>query len=308
VTRVIIRPKKLFVPKKPAILRIWDEDALEYTEGGGGIISAAVGGCAAATAFLARANTLAAPYIDPITTFICGSVSKGLINSDGTSNVFDVLYLFATQDTTNALLNIVSSSYTGTTSGSPTFTAGRGFTGTDQASSPPYINTGFNPRTASSPIFVQNSAHISMWSNTNAQAVNGGCCIGAFGGGGGTESDIFPKYSDGKAYFRINDAAPQTSGVTNANSTGHYIATRSSSGSQNGYINAVDQGISPITSGLPPSLNIIILAGNLPTDPTAINGGGYQVCMASIGASLNSTQTTDFYNLLRAYMTAVGVP
>jgi hypothetical protein len=44
VTRVILPNKRLFVPKKPAVLRIWDEELVEYTEGGGGIISAASGG------------------------------------------------------------------------------------------------------------------------------------------------------------------------------------------------------------------------------------------------------------------------
>jgi hypothetical protein len=37
-------------------------------------------------------------------------------------------------------------------------------------------------------------------------------------------------------------------------------------------------------------------------------GAGYQIAMASIGSSLNSTEATNFYNRLRTYMTSMGVP
>jgi len=37
-------------------------------------------------------------------------------------------------------------------------------------------------------------------------------------------------------------------------------------------------------------------------------GSAYQCAMASIGSSLNGTDATNFYNRLRTYMTAVGVP
>lgn len=53
--------------------------------------------------------------------------------------------------------------------------------------------------------------------------------------------------------------------------------------------------------------NIYVLAGN--TVPTGANtGGGYQTTMASIAGNLSATDVINFYNRLRTYMTAVGVP
>ena len=41
---------------------------------------------------------------------------------------------------------------------------------------------------------------------------------------------------------------------------------------------------------------------------TISNRTTHQVAATSIGSSLNSTEATAFYNRLRTYMTAVGVP
>src|SRR5258706_5828950 len=82
------------------------------------------GSCAESTAFFARTSGLDAAHIAAYNTFICGLVTDGLFSK------FDVLHIYATQDSTTALLNLVSTSYNGTAVGSPTFTADRGFTGT----------------------------------------------------------------------------------------------------------------------------------------------------------------------------------
>jgi hypothetical protein len=244
-----------------------------------------------------------------------GTVSAGrltlvsnLINTLQSASIwtkFDRLWLFAAENSQSALRDIVAAA-AATATGSPTFTTDRGYTGTD-ASSTVYIDSGFNASTAGGN-FTQNSAHISMWSNTNAASTaSGGVAIGLTTSGG-QQSNILPKYSDGNAYFRVNDTSVGASaGVANANSTGHYLANRSGAAAQQGYRNAVDMGIVAVSSQALINGNMTIL-GQLSTPATHSLGDAHQNCGVSIGGSLTSGEVTSFYNALRTYMTAVGVP
>jgi hypothetical protein len=55
------------------------------------------------------------------------------------------------------------------------------------------------------------------------------------------------------------------------------------------------------------NVNMILLAEN-DTVAGPNFGGAFQITMASIGGNLSSTDVTNLYTRLRAYMTAVGVP
>src|SRR5208282_4996530 len=72
-------------------------------------------GCAQATAFIARTSGLSTTEKNAYTAMICGMVT------DGTWSLLDVLYIFATNNTTTAALNLVSSSFNGTVTGSMSF-------------------------------------------------------------------------------------------------------------------------------------------------------------------------------------------
>ena len=75
--------------------------------------------------FLARTSGLDTTHVNAYTALIDGLVA------DGVWSKFDVLRIYATQNSTTALLNLKSSSFTAVTHGSPSFTADRGFTGVD---------------------------------------------------------------------------------------------------------------------------------------------------------------------------------
>ena len=85
--------------------------------------------------FLARTTGLDATHTNAYTALINGLVTDGIWDK------LDVFHIYATQDSTTAKLNLVSSSFTATANGSPTFTADRGFTGVN-GSSTVYIDTG----------------------------------------------------------------------------------------------------------------------------------------------------------------------
>jgi hypothetical protein len=261
------------------------------TGGGGG------GGGPTASAFLARTSGLDATHTNAYIALLDG------LDTDGLTSKLDVLHVYATQDSTTALLNLIQNLYNGVAHGSPTFTADRGFTGVDGSTSV-YIDTGFNPSTASSPKYVRNSAHVSAWSLRSAVAGSGssGLIIGAQNSG--VQTNIFPRYNDGNQLFRVNGSA--TAGVANADGTGHYLANRSASNAVQGYKNGSSVLTNSDASVAVFNSNIYVLAQNDTATPAT--GFGGQVPMASIGSSLSSTDATNFYNRLRTYMTTVGVP
>src|SRR5258706_10799563 len=140
-------------------------------------IASGGGGGGTASAFLARTSGLDSTHITAYTNLLNG------LDTDGLTSKLDMLHVYATQDSTTALLNLVSSSFTGTANGSPTFTADRGFTGT-ASSSTIYIDTGFNPSTAGGQ-YAQDAAHLSAWCLTNISEYIGsmGACVNASGDG-----------------------------------------------------------------------------------------------------------------------------
>jgi hypothetical protein len=254
------------------------------TGGGGG------GGGGEAAAFLARTTGLDATHTNAYTGLINALVADGLWSK------FDALYVFATQDSATALLNLISSSFAATTlSGTLTFTADRGFT---KGAGNGILTTNFNPTTAPSPKFVLNSAHCSAWSVTDP----GTSAIAIFGSIGANETDIYPRYTDNNAYFRCNST--NIAGVAVADPIGHYIANRSSSSAVQGYKNGSSVlSNTSATSGGP--------TNNPFTFGAATSSGAlspHQIAACSVGSSLSSTDATNFYNRLRTYMTAVGVP
>ena len=141
---------------------------------------------AEASAFLARTSGLDTTHTNAYIDLINGLVA------DGVWTKFDLLHVYATQDTTTAQLNLVQASYPATLHGSPTFTVDRGYTGTD-ASTTKYIGTGFNPATAVSPQFVRNSAHLSAWNVTNVSANQ--AAIGIKEAGSGRNTRVVPRDS-----------------------------------------------------------------------------------------------------------------
>lgn len=246
-----------------------------------------------AAGFLARTSGLDATHINAYTALINGLIADGIWAK------LDVLHIYATQDSTTALLNLVSTSYNGTANGLPSFSIDLGYTGTS-GSTTKYIDTGFNATTAISPHFTTNSAHVSYWPINNTFDTN--CPMGVFNAlGQGTF--VNPRYSTGDAFYRINSQG--VGGVATASSIGHHIANRSGGAASQGYKNGASVITDATGAVATQNNNFYTLAGNNQGTP---GGGPWQIAMASIGESLDATQAGNFYTRLRTYMTAVGVP
>jgi len=244
--------------------------------------------------FLTRTTGLDTTHINAYTALIDGLVADGLWTK------FDILHIYATQNATTANLNLVSTSYPATVNGSPTFTADRGYTGVN-ASTTDYINLGFKPSTAPSPILTVNSAHISCWNLTNTTST--GAALGA-NTSLTSACIIYPKYTDNNAYFRINGS--NTSGdVAISDPRGHLIGSRTASNLVTGYQN----GSSIMTLGQTSAgvMNFTYYA--LTSNQTDVaSGGAWELAMISVGSGLTGANATSFYNRLRTYMTTMGVP
>ncbi len=264
---------------------------------GGGPGSGSGGGAptpgANATAFLARTTGIDTAHQNAYINFING------LDTDSLFTKFDVIYLFAAQTSTAALLNIPSATFTPTIFGAPTFTTDRGYQGTE-GSATISMGTGFNAATASSPKFVQNSAHLSTWVVTNGQ---GTACLGIAASGANTY--VFPRFTDDKNYVRINTGAFVGDNVTNTDSRGHFILNRSGASAVEGYKNGSSVNTNTNASNAVPSGQMFTLGWN---NGGTVIGYGQQIAAVSIGSSLNGTDANNFYTRLRTYMTAVGVP
>ncbi len=217
--------------------------------------------------------------------------------------ILDGLWLFASENEFQALIDIIALRQA-TAFDSPTFVANRGYTGVDGGPPTPYIDLNYNPVTQGVS-YVANNDHFSAWCTTNIVVGSGGALIGnhafstiwdtIFGGGNnlvaGIQDNSFPTVVGNP--------------VTRA---GHWIVTRDSSTTERVDQNGSLFGSPNVTSTIIVSQNYFALAYNSAGPGTASSGSPNQVAMVSVGGSFSSSEALKYYNLLRAYMTSVGVP
>ncbi len=251
--------------------------------------------CAGAdTTFLARTSGLDATHTTAYSTMICGMVA----DSVWCGSKIDALWIFATQDSTTAALNLCSTSFTVTPNGSPNFTADAGFLGID-SSTTVYLDTGLNPATAGGH-FTLNSAHMAAWSLTNEQSSGtGSTIIGSFDGS--NRLQITPWYADGNTYLRVNSGLSTI--LTIGSSTGYWLENRSGASAVQFYRNGSSIGTDTTVSTAIPSFNVFVLALNI--SGVAANGLHLRVAAAHLGASLSSGDVTALNSRICTFLTTV---
>lgn len=245
----------------------------------------ASGGCSQATTFLARTSGLSGTETSAYTTLICGLVS------DGNFSLFDALYIFATNSTTTAGLNVVSTSFTLTPHGTLTFSADNGYTGDGSTG---WLDTGV---TYSGTQFTQNSGSLGVY--VLAQNSCGAVCveIGA----------TFP------ASFLQNQFTTTMQGFIGGSDSlltttipAQWIITRTSSVVDVLYRNGSSAATGTSASTGLPTQSMSILAMN--------QFGGTQgdfspdkLSAAWIGGAVNATQAGQIDKRINCYMTALGI-
>lgn len=264
------------------------------------IVSGFTPSCSQSSTFLAAAaGVILTADKTNYDTLICGLVSDGVWT-------FDALYIWAAPDQTTALINLANpGTFNGTTNGTVSFAAYQGFTGDGSTF---YINSGFNPSTAVSPNFVQNSATVGVYILTSrasaANVWNVGCSVGACASG-----TLFSPLTNGAANLYLNSASP-IGGGAQTNAQGAWNGTRTDATDVTIWLNS--EKVSPVTQGVavsvsPPNVNIIFFGFNtgfgFVTDQMAAGWIGAGVGNAAAG--VNSCKVN---NRINTYMATLVSP
>lgn len=190
--------------------------------------------CTQSTNWLARAtnivSTLDKQNDDAL---LCGLETDGV----GCSTTIDALYVYATVDRTTAVLNMCSASYVSTENGTVSFAAYRGYTGDGSTF---FLNTTFNPVSATSPFYVLDSATFGIYVLSNI--TSGGSNADNMGAANVGQASISAFFFGNSVWF-VNGTVRS---VASSTSQGQWIATRTASNAvalyRNGNTTAVDSG------------------------------------------------------------------
>lgn len=251
-------------------------------------------GCSQATTFLAR-TALTGSDVTNYTNLICGLVTDGVITGDLSASKcgshLDTFYVIATKDTTTAALNICSTSFSLTANGVPTFTAYSGYattTPTDFVSSNWNFSTnGIN--------YTQNAAHVSGWVVGSSTSTSAAPLITS-----AVDTAIYPKFTDNNAYLRVNDSS---AGFANSNRQGFWLGNRSGASAHQAFLNGSSVNTGTDASSAPTNHVLQFLSDGTSGDTVDT------IAAASSGGDMSGSSLQSlFYNRLRIYMTAVGVP
>lgn len=232
---------------------------------------------AEARAFLARTTGLDSRHRLAYTKLINGLVRDGVWRS------LDVLYIFAAQDQTTSLLNLVSSSFSASVSNSPTFTADQGWTGGASAS-----NNILGPNLSTATQYARNAAHASVWEYSSRAGTNKGAIeySGAQQVNGRNTGDI--------ANGLINASSGDMTSA-NAISRGHTLAIRTGASAEALYFNGVQ-----LTTNATASVAVASGTANIPQSTAT-----YTISACSWGGDITD-RAGALYNRLRSYMLAIA--
>ncbi|PAP93998.1 hypothetical protein [Mesorhizobium wenxiniae] len=209
----------------------------------------------------------------------------------------DAFYMMAAADAQAAQRNWKADTFNLTPTGTIAFEADRGYTGNGVDG---YLATGFTPSTAGGN-FALNSAHLSVWSRTDAQS--GAVVMGSRTAATTSQAALVLRTTLDAVSYRLNvDATPATS--ASPNSSGGFVARRSTSTAMAAFRNGVSLGTQTVTSTGLSTAAIVIGAINTAGVISSFNS--YQLASAGFGGNLTDAMILAEYNADLAYLQGVG--
>lgn len=249
------------------------------------------------TAFLARTSGLSGTETNAYTAMINGMVADGIFQK------LDALYIFATNNSVTANLNLVSTSFTAvltTGTNAPVFTADLGYTAA--ATSPKVLDTTLIPSTGGLN-YALNSASMGVYVLNNRTSNQNSYIMGVTD----TRALQLQLLNSGLTTSDINDSSfPQTANTTSQGSWFLSRTAASGAGCLTLYKNGASFGAYSSPSSTIPTLSAYILARNnagAVNSPTTTD----QLSAAWIGGGFNSIDVANFETRLNGYMTALGI-
>jgi hypothetical protein len=241
---------------------------------------------AQSAAFLARATNVTSTTDK--TNY--DTMITGLVN-DGVWAKMDALYIWAAVDQTTALLNLVSSSFPGVTTGTVNFSAYHGYTGDGSTFA---VDTGFVP-SAGGTNYTLNSASMSVYNQTLDASENArimGCSITTY-------LYFQPLFGN---VFKMELNAPGAELILGGfDQRGLWISSQNAT---TGGI-SLDGGAQSTAAFTPTSLsgNQVRIWGEQSTG----NFSADQFSASHIGGYFSDTDCANFSNRINTYMTAYGI-
>lgn len=249
--------------------------------------------CTESTNFIARTSGLNTTHRTNYDNLICGFVT------DGDYTGLDLAYAWATDTTTNALLDLTPNARNGTATGTVSFSADHGYTGD---ASTFFIDTGFNAFTAGGQ-YTLNSAAGGVYVLNNLTSGYTGFVFGA----DNVTPTIFAPSNFGNATYEINSALSKV--VASGTTQGQWILSRTAASGaaavslyRNGNTTPFDTDTS--ASDFIPRTNFYFFAVNsggigLPSNATMSAGW--------LGKGVNSAAQARIAARFNTYMTAYGI-
>lgn len=273
--------------------------------GGGGVVTTT-----AYTNFVARTSGLNTLHLDAYKALFSDLTTAGIFNSDGTSSKLDIFYVFATQDSTTSLLNLVN-----TPARNCTVVVGTLATmfltdiGIHQNGSGDWLDTHYDPAANMVNLNLASSCCLFGYNHESRGATNA-VVFGARQGGGNTEFFIAPYWSDNNTFFRICDGS--ATNPAPGGSKGWYAGNRSANTGTNctqQYFNPagtfISQGNDAAQTPNTGNTVAVLAMHEGGTTITFPSGGDFCSAMGA-GASMTAAQHTSLWNAVKAYLTTVG--
>lgn len=256
--------------------------------GGGGFTAS----CTESSNFIARTSGLDNTHKTRYDTLICGLVT------DSVFTLLDGLWVFATDTESNAQLNLISSSFNLTKTGSPTFTANTGYTGDASAA---FLDTGLNPSVVQA---SQNSSSVGAYVLNSRATGQAWTDVGVIDLGASSATEVFLNFTGNLLFAVVNDGMYNS--ISNSQAQGSWILTRTTSTLVTVYRNGSSFGTSTATSVSRPNGTVYVL-GRHNTSVGLDQPTGDQLSMAFVGRAMNATQAGNFQTRINTYMTSYGI-
>lgn len=209
---------------------------------------------------------------------------RGLV-ADSLWTKFDALYIFKMHDAQAARINLVNpGTHNLSTSGSPVFTAGAGYTGAASG----YLQTSANMNTFSK--FTQNNAHLGVYF-TSATNLN----VGVIGSQSNVNEIRASSALNQNSYAMCN--ASYVSGeATRTFVNGHRVVSRPSSSVYRHFGNGVQLGADNSRASSAIAANTLKVCGGISGNETAST-----VEVAHVGENLTVTECNNLYQRILTY-------
>lgn len=270
--------------------------------GGAGCPTSGGGGCSpgtAATNYLARTSGLSGTETTAYCNMINGLVTDGVITGNlggaaSCGSTLDLFYIFATNTTTTANLNICGTSFPLTKQNSVAFSADHGYTGDGSTG---YFTTPFSAGNCG-----QNSCSAGAYVLSSRTTGGSGTAVGTTNSAQYTY--VGPCGTSCAFSYEVNGFT--FNGDAESNAQGFWIATRPNSTTVAGYRNGTLTASHTDPSIGSPNSAFYVLCYN---NGGSCNSGSYdpdQVSAVFVGDDTTSF-VSSLSNRINAYMTALGI-